>query len=434
MIHELRVVYVLLRFPFLTETFIAEEIRSLREQGVNVKIVSLLEPGDGPVQPVSAQLLPYCQYTLGLTSPVLWYAQLYYLLFANRSYLSLLFTLFFVHGTFSPLLILKRLTIFLKAVSVSYQLRNESIALFHAHFAWLSGVGAWICATLLNKPFTVTTHAYDLYASKDLLALVVEKADHVITISQYNKFHLADSKICPASKISVVHCGINLEQFVAVVDEETLHDVPLDEESQPLRIISVGTLNYKKGHEYLIRACHYLKEQDLHFVCTIVGRGKEEQNLRDLIEQFHLQNEVKLLGALANNEVIALYREHDVFVLAAVIAPNGDRDGIPVVMLEAGAQGLPLISTEVSGIPEVAQSDYTGVLVPSKDVTALAEAVLYLAANRALRRQLGKNAQALVHAEFNISRCTHHLVTIFQNAVNETIADSSALLNRSYGC
>ena len=434
MIHPLRVVYVLLHFPFLTETFIAEEIRSLREQGVDVKIVSLLEPGDGPAQPVSERLLPHCQYTLGLTSSVLWYAQLHYFLFANQRYFSLLYTLFFVHGTFSPLLILKRLTIFLKAVSVAYQLRNESIALFHAHFAWLSGVGAWVCATLLDKPFTVTTHAYDLYASTDLVALVAEKADHVITISQYNKFHLANSEICPASKISVVHCGINLEQFVAVADEESLHAASLHEEGQPLRIISVGSLNHKKGHEYLIRACHYLKEQNLHFVCTIVGRGKEERNLCDLIEQFHLQNEVKLLGALANNEVIALYREQDIFALAAVVAPNGDRDGIPVVMLEAGAQGLPLISTEVSGIPEVAQSGYTGVLVQSKDVTALAQAVLYLASNPALRRQLGKNAQALVHAEFNISRCTHRLITIFQNVVNDPVADSSALLNRPYSC
>lgn len=429
MVNSLHVVYILLHFPYLTETFVAEEIRSLREQGVDVQIVSLLEAGNGPVQHVSQNLLPHCWYAPGLASFALWQSQIYYLITRGKKYLSLLFTLLRVAAPEDSFLLrIKRLAIFLKAVAVAYHLRHEQIDLLHAHFAWLPGAGAWICAQLLDRPFTVTAHAYDIYASADLLPLLAAEADHLVTISEYNRQHIITTCDCPSAQISVVHCGVNLAQMPAVkhpADAHAATDVTAAGPAhRPLRILSVGSLNQKKGHRYLIEACQRLKAQGVVFTCSIVGRGAEESNLRALIEKLQLQTEVELVGALTNYEIIERYQQYDLFVLASVVAPNGDRDGIPVVMLEAGAQGLPLVSTNISGIPEVVRPHQTGLLVPPADADALAEAILQLAHSPSLRQLLGKNAQSLVQTEFDIDGCTRRLVEIFQGVVHSVRASS----------
>lgn len=419
MTERLRVIYMLLHFPYLTETFVAEEIRALRAQGIDVEIVSLLAAGKGPQQQVSQSLQPYCHYAPPLHAWQLWWAQLAFQRLAPRRYWSLFLTLFIgVSATWSPVLIAKRLLIFLKAVAVAYNLRQRKVALLHAHFAWLPGAAAWICAELLDRPFTVTTHAYDLYASTDLLALVANKAAHVVTISDYNRTYLIKHGICPPSKVSVIHCGIDLTRLSLPAVGEPMSRETEWQGEQTLRIISVGSLNEKKGHHYLIEACKQLKAQGLQFNCTIVGSGVKEAALLHLVERLGLQHEVKLLGALPNHEVMQLYTNYDIFVLAAAIAPNGDRDGIPVVMIEAGAHGLPIVSTEVSGIPELVQPNVTGLLVPPQDVTALADAIRRLAEEPLLRKELGRNVQALIAAEFDSFKNTQKLLNLFRHVTD----------------
>jgi glycosyltransferase involved in cell wall biosynthesis len=181
----------------------------------------------------------------------------------------------------------------------------------------------------------------------------------------------------------------------------------------------VGALQAKKGHAYLIAACHLLKERGLGFNCTIIGGGPTEAALRQQIQASGLQDRVELLGARSHPEIIAAYRQHDLFVLASVVAPGGDRDGIPVVLMEAGKAGLPLISTRVSGIPELVRHNQTGWLVPPGDTAALADAIAALAANPAMRARLGKNARALVEAQFNIESNALRLTGLFQNTVQQ---------------
>jgi glycosyltransferase involved in cell wall biosynthesis len=406
----LRVAYILLHFPYLTETFVAEEIRAMRAQGVDVQIISLLEPGGGPPQRLSQELLPYCRYAPSLGALALWLAQFYFLITAGGRYFSTLYRLLRCPYPHTPLTLLaKRLVIFLKAVAIAHLLRRERVDLLHAHFAWLPGAGAWVCARLLRRPYSVTAHAYDLFASTDLLALVAGAADDVIAISEYNRQFLARAGIRPAEAIAVIHCGVDLCQIDA---NAALR--PLSAPEAPVRILSVGSLNQKKGHQYLIEACRILKERGLAFVCTIIGGGSDETRLRALIEQHGLQAEVQLLGPRPNDEIMAAYRAHDLFALACVVAADGDRDGIPVVMMEAGAHGLPLVSTEVSGIPELAQPQRTGLVAPPADPAALADAIFTLAQDPALRQRLGENARELVHAEFNSPVNAQRLLERFQ--------------------
>lgn len=413
MMATMRVVYILLHFPYLTETFVAEEIRALCEEGVEVEIISVLEPGPGPVQQVSEGLLPFCSYAPHLLSFELWRAQLYFLFSSGWRYLSLLYVLLRSPYPKQPFaLFAKRMVIFLKAVAVAYRLRTSPVDLFHAHFAWLSGAAAWICARLLERPYTVTAHAYDLFASADLLALVAGEANQVVAISEYNRQFLIDRQICTADQVSVVHCGIDLRQFSV-----STRDPKLPTTEAPLRILSVGSLQPKKGHEYLVESCHLLHTRCLPFTCTIIGGGPGAEKLRRLVEKYGLQAHVTIAGARPNHEIVLAYGQHDIFVLAAVVAPNGDQDGVPVVMMEAGAAGLPLVSTRVSGIPELVRHGRTGLLVPPNDATALAEAISQLAGQPQQRLEMGNNARTLVSLEYNVAHNATQLAELFRSIV-----------------
>lgn len=411
---DLKVAYMLLHFPFLTETFVAEEIRALRAQGTEVQVLSLLSPGRGPIQPLSESLLPYTRYGPSLASGRLWFANVGEFLRHPVLYLALFWRLLTCPCPSRPLALLgKRVIIFWKAVAIAAQLRGQGVDLIHAHFAWLPAAGAWVAARLLGVPFTVTIHAYDIFTSTDLLPLIMREAAQVVAISEYNRQYVHERGLRDATEIVVIHCGIDPEQFAAESNSEA--PSPVD---RPLQILSVGSLNQKKGHGFLIEACALLAQRDIEFECRIIGSGSGRDRLEQQIRAAGLEGRVQLLGAKPSPEIAAAYREHDLFVLASVVADNGDRDGIPVVMMEAGAAGLPLVSTRVSGIPELVQHEKTGLLTPPKSPLALADAMTTLAHDPALRHSLGRGASRLVLAEFDVEKNAARLRTCFSEVVS----------------
>lgn len=429
MTNSTKIVYLLLHFPYLTETFVAEEIAELRQQGMEIQIASLLAPGPGEVQPLSQTLQQDTWYAPGVTSRQGWSAQLYFLRHHFFLYFSLLFTLLRQPYPEQPHVVFaKRLVIFFKAVATArwLQQHHEDAEVIHSHFAWLSGAAAWICSRLLARPYTVTVHAYDLYQATDLLGLVCRNANHIVAISDYNRQHLLQLGYCDESAISVIHCGTHFSQTTMV--EKWADEPDLD---QPIRLISVGSLNLKKGHTYLIEACRLLRERGLNLQCTIIGTGTYRDALTQQIEAHGLSRHVKLLGALPHPKVLQAYQDHDIFVLAARVAPNGDRDGIPVVMMEAAASGLPLVSTQVSGIPELVQHEKTGLLSPPEDPEALANAIERLADDPQLRHELGANAFALAQREFKIETNVVRLQRMFRQCVPEWEPAPSAEMSPS---
>lgn len=407
----LKVAYILFRFPVLTETFVANEIWEMQQRGVRVHIFSLLRPKDEPVQHVSQQLVKDAQYAPELWSWRLWWAQLYFLIQSPRAYLGLLAAL--IRQPYRrPYRIPKRLFIFLKAVALAYVLKDMSVQLLHAHFAALPGAGTRIIAELLGLPFTVTVHAYDIFRSSDFLCFTTSSAARVIAISEFNKRSVLN--MCPAVKeqsVTVIHCGVDLERFRP--------SDAVDKGNKPLLILSVGGLVPKKGHAYLIRACHQLKGKGLDFQCSIIGGGPGEESLSKLVRELDLEDMVKLSGPCTSDDVLRAYREHDLFVLACVTLPSGDRDGIPVVLMEAMAMQMPAISTSVSGVSELVRHEETGWLVPERDVDAIVEAVTRLAADKPLREQLGRNGRALVEKEFEIRRNVTQLADVFRQVTEE---------------
>lgn len=410
---DLKVAYVLLRFPSTTETFIAEEIQKNQAAGVDVRLFSLLKPNEKPIHPVSLSLLPSVRYPPGILHPNLWLAQIYYIFKAPINYFKCLNILLKQPAPVITFL-LKRLLIFWKSAWIARELENKQIQLIHSHFAWLPAASAWVISRLIGIPFTVTTHAYDIFSIKnDLLKLTTREAARVITISENNKrtMLIMDEQLEP-NKIHLIHCGVDLDFFHQNAGVNT-------GENDQLQITSVGSLIEKKGHEYLIRACNVLKAQGINFNTIIVGGGYLDQKLNDLILKLGLVNQVSLVGKKSQRWVRDRLSKSNVFVLACT--NSGDLDGIPVSMMEAMAMGVPVISTSVSGIPELVRNEETGLLVPERDPKSLAAAIIRLASDPLLRQKLVDQGRMLIEQEYDIAKNVNLLSRIFMDVVEKRV-------------
>ena len=405
------VAYVLLRFPHLTETFVAEEIRMVQNLGITVHIYSLLKPRKGIVHPVSVELASQTHYVPAIYSLSLWWAQCFFLIKDPGTYFKLL-RILLQQPSPKPSFFLKRTVIFLKAVWLAKRLQKSPIRLLHTHFAWLSAAASMVISRLLDIPYTVTTHAYDIYSIKnDLLTLITEMADRVVTISDFNKQAMLEmNPSLNGDRIEIIHCGIDLEYFCSKYRGQ---------QNQKFQITSIGTLIEKKGHEYLIRACRELRKQEINFDCMIIGEGELEGKMQDLIQDLDLDDSITLAGAQIQSWVRNRLDESDLFVLASVIAEEGGRDGIPVAIMEALAMKVPVVSTVVSGIPELIRHGETGLLVPERDETKLAAAMSLLIQDRALGRKLAQNGRILVESDYDITKNASQLVGLFQRVIQE---------------
>lgn len=406
MSNELKVAYILSRFPYLTETFILREMVRLRQLGLDVHVFSLLPPLPTPVHQQAQEMMPYVHYSPFLLSANLILAQLYFLIRSPIKYIRALFMA--IWQTYRERLVLLRvLLIFPKSVYFAKQMRDLKIDHIHAHFVWVNGIAAKVASDLTGITFSLHPHAFGLFMrDQECVRRQLELATGVVTVSEYHRRYIAD--LCPRwslDDIKVVHYGLDPTEFTPAY-------VPPEDNS--VRIISVGSLVEKKGHEYLIDACAQLAEKGYQFHCSIVGIGSWHSALQARIDGHHLQSRVSLLGARNQTEVKNLYHHSDIFVLACVVAQSGDRDGMPNVLLEAMAMQLPVVTTPVTGIPELVRDGETGLLVPERDVSALAQAIEQLINDKAVRHKLGQQGRQAVLAGFDIHKTAAQLGMSFQ--------------------
>jgi glycosyltransferase involved in cell wall biosynthesis len=262
----------------------------------------------------------------------------------------------------------------------------------HAHFADRASLVALIASRLLNRPFSLTAHANDIYVNPSLLKEKMAHAKVTVTVSRYNESHLrAASANGRTANIRCIYNGIDLP---------TYRPQPSTPRERPL-LLAVGQLKEKKGLDQLIEACDILRGRGYEFDCEIVGDGPLRRPLEGMIERLALRDRVSLLGALPQDTVTARYGDAEIFVLPCVIGSDGDRDGIPTVILEAMAMGLPVVSTNLSGIPEAVVHGTTGVLVRPQDPIALADAVARLLDDRGLREGMGRQGRRRVEEMFD---------------------------------
>jgi len=268
----------------------------------------------------------------------------------------------------------------------------------HAHFAtWAAGAAASV-SRQTGIPYSFTAHARDIYhesVDKKRLALLIEGARFVITVSDFNRRYLEELVRFEGGhgKMIRLYNGIDLAQFS-----------PSDAPKEAGLLVSVGRLVRKKGFHDLVAACKILKERGKPFHCAIVGEGEERDALARQIAQFGLQKEITLPGARPQTEVIRLIQRAEMFVLPCRVGEDGDRDGLPTVLLEAMALGVPVISTSIAGIPEIVSHRRNGLLVEEKNPEQLAQAVEWLSDETARRKRFVGSALSKVRKDFNLIR------------------------------
>ena len=400
------VAYVLKRYPRLTETFILNEIRAMERLGEELRIFSLLPPEPPPHHPTVAQIRAPVH-----APPERWLAKART---AARAHAALLASSPLRYAaavgvalsrTFSSRRPVSLWRQFARAGVVADTCRREGVRHIHAHFANAPTTVAHFAHRMSGIPFSFTAHAKDIYLARPgFLRKQLMAARFVATCTDYNAQYLR--RIAPRldpRRVRLVYHGIDLQTFAASAPQ-----------SQPVvgrraRILAVGRLVPKKGHEDLIAACAALRDWGVEFDCEIVGSGPLRDALAAEVRRHDLADRVVLSGAMTHRELIDRYRGAELFVLAPRIADDGDRDGIPNVIAEAMAVGVPVVATDVSGIPELVRHEQTGLLAPSRDPTALAAAMLRLLQDRVLARELARRARALLARQFDLWETTREL-------------------------
>jgi glycosyltransferase involved in cell wall biosynthesis len=397
------IVYIVSTWPRLSQTFVLTEVLALERQGVDLRIFSIKEPGNEPVHADTRLVRAKVTY-LWLKSHGgrilrgnIWTACRH-----PHRYLTTLFRAL-LHPRWSFL------QSFFQAGYLADLLSRETVAHLHAHFATAPASVAMFTHHLTKIPYTFTAHAKDIYfdVKPRLLRAKMKHARAVVTVSEYNRRHLA-CLVHPsqAKKVHRIYNGMDLSRY-------SNGDASREKSAVPV-ILSVARLIEKKGIGDLIRACGILGRRGRLFRVEIIGKGPLRTSLKKQVQLLELQDIVEFRGALPQEIVRQAYRQAAIFALPCVISADGDRDGVPTVLLEAMASGLPVVSTNVSGIPELVESGRDGLLVQPSNPQMLANALDRLLLDEELRKTLGAAASAKVANRFSVDRSVSELLGLFQ--------------------
>jgi glycosyltransferase involved in cell wall biosynthesis len=403
-----RVGYVLKRYPRYSETFIVNEILAHESAGVEVEIFALGCPNEPALAGPGSRVRANVSYLVPPDTDSKSWAEK--TLTAHDFWLALREAARLRPEVWDvlPEARLERSRHVYQALLLAMEARSRGVSHLHAHFATSATTVARLAAAFAGLPFTFTCHAKDIFHESvraDDLERKFSAAAAAVTVSDFNVEYLRSTIGPVADGLRRIYNGLDLSEFP--------YSAPVE---RPPRILAVGRLVEKKGLADLVEACALLARRGRDFDCRIVGSGDLEDDLRARIERLGLGDRVVLLGARPRGEVARLIQGAAVLVAPCVVGADGNRDGLPTVLLEAMALGTPCVSTDVTGIPEVLRDGETGLLVRERDPTALAAAIERLLADPALRVALAGRARRRIEADFDVHRNTAELREIFRAA------------------
>jgi len=383
-------------YPRLSETFIAQEILSLQKSGLRYRIVSLRRPTDKKTHPVHGQItaavdyLPEYLYEAPVRVMRAWlrvrkrpgYGA------ARGAFLRDLFR------DLTP----NRVRRFGQALVMAAELPDD-VTWIYAHFLHTPASVARYCAEIRGLPWSCSAHAKDIWTSPEWEK--AEKLAHMewlVTCTRTNVDHLRGLDTETEHKVHLLYHGIDLARFPPMNRPQAPEGLPTPE--TPATILSVGRAVEKKGYDVLLRALADLPN-GLPWRFVHVGGGVNLSALKAAARNLGLEDRVTWMGPRSQEELLALYGEADLFVLASRVAGDGDRDGLPNVLMEAQSQSLACIATRVSAIPELIVDGETGVLVEPDDASALADAMSRLIVDSEMRHRLGEAGAERVRRAFS---------------------------------
>ncbi|HKP53153.1 MAG TPA: glycosyltransferase family 4 protein [Chloroflexia bacterium] len=393
-----RVGYVLKRYPRYSETFIVNEILAHEAAGVDIEIFSLYPPNDDHFQDAISHVRAPVTYltAYGLKAADLWSA------LGETSAL--------IPGIWDALEVARGEDVrnVYQALLLARAVKARCISHLHAHFGNVATTVARLASHFTGIPYTFTAHAKDIFHESVQFADLERKltdARGVITVSNYNLDYLHETFGPAAARVRRVYNGLDLDNFQFAAPY-----------NRPPVIVAVGRLVEKKGFADLIDACAILADHDTDFICRIIGTGELESALQAQIERLGLRGRVELLGPRPQYELTRHVGCAALFAAPCVVGSDGNRDGLPTVLLEAMALGTPCVSTDVTGIPEVVHEGETGLIVPQHDPASLASAIERLLRDADLRVRLATQARTLIEEEFSVHRNAARLRDIFSAA------------------
>ena len=402
---------ILKGFPRISETFISNEILLLEKAGFQIHIFSMRRPREtfshNNVKNIRASV-DYLPETLLVPLPRF--------LFHNFLLAKQNPTIYW-HVLKSAVLRLRQtrkvatIKHFLQAGYLVHKfLPDQNVVHLHAHFAHSPTSVASFTSQLSGLPFSFTAHAKDIYTSDpNLLGDKIDKSEFVVTCTEHNKQYLGGLLNSQKTPLYRIYHGIDTKLFnnrKEITPPET-----------PYRLLTVARITKKKGIPTVLKAIRILCDEGFPVKHILIGDGDERKSVLALMKDLKLEKTTQWLGTLPHEKVLAHYREADLFVLGCEIAPNGDRDGIPNVILESMAMGVPVVSTQISAIPEVIADEATGLMVPSHAPEEMAKAIKRLLTDIELRKKVIESARTRVMEEFDNRSLIRGLAKVFAEKI-----------------
>jgi glycosyltransferase involved in cell wall biosynthesis len=392
--------------PSLSATFIYREIFELERRGYQINVYSLHSED---LNGLSAEALPLYRRTNYLlpvrTSEVL-ASHWHYCVRCPVRYAGTLWKMVTPHHrSFKDRY--RSLMHFGEGMVLAHRMEMEGITHVHSHYASQPTSVARVVHLITGIPYSFSAHAHDIWEDRLLLREKLREVRFAVCCSEHGRSELikqGDPK--HAQKVKVVYHGLDVRRFVPPAGQERRGDL----------ILSVGRLDAMKGFPDLITACHILRERGKVFECRIVGEGEERPHLAELIRQYQLENVVSMPGAVPQEKLMAHYHEASVFALPCVKTRTNRYDGIPNVLVEAMATGLPVVTTSISGIPELVESGKTGFLVASGNPEELADRLGKVLDDAALRHGMSQAARAKVTEHFDNRKTIEPLIELLRAA------------------
>ena len=422
----MKLAYIVSRFPKPTETFILSELEALRARDVRVEVFSLLDKqhatnrgGSSLRQKFVDLVRPRKVDPPQHTEAVRW---------QSRAHYSPLFSLQVVLSQFAFLLqhpirytralaslvarcsgslryLSSGLLLFPRIVLIARQLQQMRITHIHAHFANNPAAAAFIIHRLTGLPYSFTAHGSDLHRDHHMLKQKIRDAAFVVCISQFNRdWALRHSDTEFAEKIKVIHCGVDTSAFKP--RRSTTAEVT--------RVLQIGTLHEVKGQSILLEACAELMKQDVRIECHFVGEGPDRPLLEQLCESLNITDRVTFHGYQTPREIRSHLASADMLACPSIESSDGRREGIPVVLMEAMASGVPVIASSLSGIPELIDDEVEGLLFKPGRSRQLADGIRFLSEDTARATAFAEAARAKVLREFDRDQNIDALIDLFE--------------------
>ncbi|MDJ0843284.1 glycosyltransferase [Crocosphaera sp.] len=417
----MKIAFLLGQFPTLSETFILNQITGLIDRGHQVDIYASKPKKNSTIHPdvEKYKLLEKTYYDNQPKQKSVAYKNGFQLVFTH-----------FLANPVKGLPILIKILKFVKPGKSSELLEifysaasclpiNENYDIIHCHFG-IIGIKGMILKDLgaiTSQKFLVSFYGLDVtmlpqMKGHDVYKALFKKVDLVLGLTTLMNKQLIELGASPEKLKKLPTTSVNLTNYK--------FNPSILSENEPIKLLTVARLVEKKGLEYSIKAVSkVIKDNpDRRINYRIIGKGSLRKNLVQLIEQLGVSPQIQLLGGMSQTEVKKVYNDSHIFILSSITASNGDQEGLPTVLQEAQAIGLPILSTLHSGIPETIVDGKSGFLVPEKDVDALTQKLDYLVKNPQVWPEMGMQGRKFVETNYNMDKVMDQLVEIYEQILS----------------